>query len=82
MTLEEAENLKPGDIIFGDYSTEKDRHSKYGERTLVKSEVRGNDLYWKDIATGAGNSWDYKNLVIVKKAKKSKEEFIKNIFVI
>lgn len=57
MTREEAENLKPGDIIHGDF----DNGEYY---TIYSSKIDGNKLEWIIKEGGTKHRWEYINIKI------------------
>ncbi len=61
MTLEEAQQLKPGDIISGSWG-------KNDNRTINKCKVIGNSLHWSQGNRGdMSHSWNIAGIELVKK---------------
>jgi hypothetical protein len=65
MTLEEAQSLKPGDVVTGTWYI-SDRCPEF--RTIVESRVKANNLLHWDDTIGAKNAYPYANMTIVSRA--------------
>jgi len=60
MTLEEAESLKPDDIISC---------AGYSMRIIASCNVSVKDLNWKEKGCNIPRSWAYENIRLVSKAE-------------
>lgn len=58
MTLEEAKQLKPGDVIRGPWQET--------DRTIVRCYLREVTLFWDQPNNNTGHSWPINELSIVK----------------
>jgi hypothetical protein len=62
MTLEEAESLKEGDIIFC---------AGFNNRVITSCKVISSELHWHEKGSTSDHSWTYKDIILMSKAEPS-----------
>jgi hypothetical protein len=61
MTKEEAEQLRPGDIISCCHDS---------NRELIECCVKGNSLHWHQKGSGSGHEYPYRDITLVKRGER------------